>query len=179
MMPITETLDLTPAVRHFASGLAGGLKDVFAKMFNEQAELVPHIGAPGRRHVSSIIAFAGQVSGFLCIHMEPEVACRIAEGLLDTKFDHVEDEVRDAVGELANMVAGKLKSHLSQRRECFRISIPTVIEGTDYSTYAPAQAQNLFFGVAAGKYRFSIQLALEPKGTETEDSPYSKTPSRR
>jgi chemotaxis protein CheX len=43
-----------------------------------------------------------------------------------------EDDVRDVLGELANMVAGNLKSLLPKGVD---LSIPTVVEGRDYSLH--------------------------------------------
>jgi chemotaxis protein CheX len=43
--------------------------------------------------------------------------------------DTVDDDVRDALGELANMIGGNLKSVMATD---VRLSMPSVIDGTNY-----------------------------------------------
>ncbi len=145
----------------YASGIARALKDIFANMFNEQAGLIPDTEVTGPTVVSAVVGFAGRISGFLCLHLDREIACGLASGLLGMELTELDDTVRDAVGEIVNMLAGGLKNHLSHNEEIFKISIPSVIEGQGISTYAPANAENRMFGVGAGKFRFKVQLVVE------------------
>ncbi len=145
----------------YAAGIARAMKDIFANMFNEQAGLVAEGEIPGDTSVSSVVGFAGRISGFLCLHLTREVACGLASGLLGMELTELDDTVRDAVGEIVNMLAGGLKNHLSHNEEYFKISVPSVIEGQGISTYAPADAEKMMFGVSAGKYQFKVQLVVE------------------
>jgi len=43
--------------------------------------------------------------------------------------ESVDDDVRDVIGELANMIGGNLKSGMAPG---VRLSMPTVMEGNDY-----------------------------------------------
>jgi chemotaxis protein CheX len=145
----------------YASGIARAMKDIFANMFNEQALLISAAEVTGKTRVSSMVGFAGRISGFLCLHFDQKVACNLASGLLGMELEELDDTVRDAVGEIVNMLAGGLKNHLSHNEEIFKISIPSVVVGEGISTYAPADAENMMFGVAAGKNRFKVQLVVE------------------
>ena len=59
----------------------------------------------------------------------------IAGKMLGTD-EHVSDEcVRDALGEICNMVAGSFKGQLSDIAEKCMLSVPTVVSGKDYQLY--------------------------------------------
>ncbi len=152
------TTDIHP---DFVAGIDSAAKDIFANMYSEQAGLVPAESITGEIGLSSIIGFAGKISGFLALHFDRQNACLLASGLLGTEIEDVDETVRDAAGELVNMLAGGLKNNLSQDGEAFKLSMPSVIEGREYSTYPPADAQNLQVGVLAGKYQFRVQLVVE------------------
>jgi chemotaxis protein CheX len=142
-------------------GLACALSDVFSAMFNAQARIVPAAEIDNLQFMTAMLGFAGRLSGFLCLHVNQDVACSLASGLLGMQLDHVDDTVCDAMGEISNMLAGGLKTHLSHNGEAFKLAIPSVIQGREYSTRAPAHAKNLIMGVAAGPHRFKLQLVLE------------------
>ncbi len=141
--------------------LLHGLQDLFINMFNERATLIPPEGVCDQPRISSVVGFAGRLTGCLLLHFSPDVACAVAGALLGTKIRSVDETVCDAIGEMVNMLAGGFKHHLSKSEELFKISIPSVIAGQDYETHAPADSQILLVGVSAGPYSFKVQLVLE------------------
>jgi chemotaxis protein CheX len=142
-------------------GLLHALQDLFSNMFNERAILIPPEGVCDQPRISSVVGFAGRLTGCLLIHLNPEVACALAGALLGTPIRKVDETVCDAIGEMVNMLAGGLKHHVSKNEEMFKISIPSVIAGQDYATHAPADSQMLMVGVSAGPYSFKVQLVIE------------------
>jgi chemotaxis protein CheX len=81
--------------------------------------------------VTAAVYFAGDWKGAVLIECSPQQAFEITARLLGSTAPRAMDEdVRDALGELANMVAGNLKSVLPRG---VGISMPSVVEGTDYS----------------------------------------------
>jgi chemotaxis protein CheX len=142
-------------------GLLHALQDVFINMFNERATLIPPEGVCDQPRISSVVGFAGRLTGCLLIHFNPDVACALAGALLGTTILKVDETVCDAIGEMVNMLAGGLKHHVSKNEEMFKVSIPSVIAGQDYATHAPADSQILLVGVSAGPYSFKVQLVIE------------------
>ncbi len=50
--------------------------------------------------------------------------------------EHTSEEcIRDALGEICNMVAGSFKAQLSDVAEQCMLSVPTVVSGKDYQLY--------------------------------------------
>jgi chemotaxis protein CheX len=153
--------DAEVTLQDFENGLTAALREVFATMLNEQVRIISATGVTDQIRLSSIVGFGGLVSGFIGLHLSCETACWIASALLGINISEDDETVRDAVGELGNMVAGRLKKFVSRTEEMFGVSIPSVIEGTAYSAHAPAGARQLLFGVMAGGHRFKVQLVLE------------------
>jgi len=81
--------------------------------------------------LTAAVYLTGEWKGAVYIHLEPVPACKFAGHFLGMPApDGVGDDVRDVMGELANMVAGNLKCTLAPG---IRVSIPSVTDGPDYS----------------------------------------------
>jgi len=81
--------------------------------------------------VTAAVHFAGEWRGAVLLQLSPELACSLCARLIRTGSPlEYDDNVRDAMGELANMVAGNLKSVLPFR---VALSMPTVVEGSNYA----------------------------------------------
>lgn len=144
--------------------LEKALQEITTTMFNCSSEIVPpdqtEVVAPG---ISAIIGFGGKISGFIAIHLSPASACTLAEGLLGMQFESVDEIVADAMGEMVNMLAGGLKKFTSQSEDLFKISVPSIVYGSDYSTRAPKDSERLAMGVRAGNCDFTVQLVFVAK----------------
>jgi chemotaxis protein CheX len=105
--------------------------DVFRTMLNMEIEAQPDGELDATSSVSAAVHFAGEWKGAVLIQMSPALACTLCARLLRVEPPPIyDDNVRDAMGELANMVAGNLKSVLPPG---VAISMPIVVEGSDYA----------------------------------------------
>jgi chemotaxis protein CheX len=84
--------------------------------------------------VISLVGFAGQWSGSGTIHCSADLACTISGKLLLTNFDRVNEEVLDAIGEVANMIIGNFKDDAADKLGPLGLSTPTVIHGSNFQT---------------------------------------------
>lgn len=82
--------------------------------------------------VISLVGFAGQWRGSGSIRCSGRLACSISGKLLLTEFDHVDDEVLDAMGEIANMIIGNFKDDAAYKLGPLGLSTPTVIYGNNF-----------------------------------------------
>jgi chemotaxis protein CheX len=146
-------------IQELEISLEKALKEITTTMFNSGSELIPpdkvEIVPPG---LSAIVGFGGRISGFIAIHLSPRSACTLAASLLGMNFDEMDDIVADAMGEMVNMIAGGLKKFASQDEDLFKISVPSIVYGNDYSTHAPKNSQRLLLGVQTEFCTFSVQL---------------------
>lgn len=85
------------------------------------------------------ITFRGNLEGCLGISLSWPCAQAIARNMLALEPDAEisEREVCDAVGEVANMVMGSIKSRIQDTYPDIAVSIPTVVTGRELSSSLP------------------------------------------
>lgn len=117
---------------HLANALARAVKETFQVMLSTDLE----VGEPFLRSeavtydgVSAIIGMAGRLAGSISIHCPERVALAVTSKLLGSEVKEPGPEVHDAIGELANVIAGTTKRIMSETVSLFEISIPTVVSG--------------------------------------------------
>jgi chemotaxis protein CheX len=118
-------------VEAYQSETAQIVSDVFLTMLGMevQASFEQWILQPGT--MTAAIFFAGNWKGAVMIECSERQACRWTAKLMSIpEPDGITDHVRDALGEIANMVGGNLKSVLPAG---VGLSMPTVVQGRDYS----------------------------------------------
>ncbi len=141
--------------------LVRAMKEITSTMFNCESEIVsPDQVAMIPPGLSAIVGFGGKICGFVAIHLSPPSACTLASNLLGMSFSDLDDIVADAMGEMVNMLAGGLKKYASQNEDLFKISVPSIVYGMDYSTHAPKNSQRLLIGVQAGPCTFGVELVF-------------------
>jgi chemotaxis protein CheX len=93
--------------------------------------------------VTSMVGLAGQLCGVLSVHCDDKAAALMTSKMLGVPLDNVGAEMSDALGEICNMVAGNFKNKISGLGDGCMLSPPTVVTGSDYSTYAMADSPAL------------------------------------
>ena len=89
------------------------------------------------------IGIAGPISGSGSLCLSTSFSCRIASRFLMNEYSEVNDEVLDAVAELANMIIGGLKSALEEDLGPMGLSIPTVVFSEHYFARSPSLSERL------------------------------------
>ena len=90
---------------------------------------------------TSIISFVGDISGAVMLKCSKQVGAKIASRLLGSEVHPDSEDMRDAIGELLNMIIGSAKTYYSQV-DSFTLSVPTTIVGKDFSLYIKANTGN-------------------------------------
>ena len=86
---------------------------------------------PSADRLTSALHLAGDWNGAVLLECSRSQACRLAGRFLSQDPpESVDDDVRDVLGELANMIGGNLKCVLTRG---IRLSMPSVVDGSDYS----------------------------------------------
>jgi len=86
---------------------------------------------PRTDRLTAVIHLAGAWKGRVLVETSVRQACRLTSlitGVVEPSG--LNDDVRDALGEVANMVGGNLKSFLGRGVE---LSMPLVVEGSHYT----------------------------------------------
>jgi CheY-specific phosphatase CheX len=106
--------------------------DVFETMLKYPVESVPESYAEKRDAVTAAIFFAGAWTGATLLECSEAQAFSFTAKLMaipePTRLD---DDVRDSIGEIINMIGGNLKSVLPTG---VGLSMPSVLEGANYAS---------------------------------------------
>jgi chemotaxis protein CheX len=145
----------------------GATLDVLRTM----ARIEPKRGEPrlkgqddGSYDVSGVVGLTGQVQGFVSLSFRESAALHVVGCFVGEPVHAVDEHVKDAVGELANMVAGGAKRALAAAGYDLRISIPSVIVGRGHSISRPKGVPciEIPFETEAGAFSVDLCLKLEP-----------------
>jgi len=81
--------------------------------------------------IMGLITFQNGTKGCLAIYCSQTCARAIAINMLGMNpDDKIEDnEVKDAIGEVTNMVMGGVKSRVQDHKNTIQVSIPTIVKG--------------------------------------------------
>lgn len=86
--------------------------------------------------VSGVIGMSGRAVGTVVLSLSKKVALHAASTMLLAEATELNADVIDAVGELANMVAGAAKAQLEEYQ--LSISLPSVITGEHHEVHFPS-----------------------------------------
>jgi len=98
------------------------------------AEAVPgkpyvKTGSAACGDISGVVGITGQAEGSLCLTFSREVILQIMTSMLGEEQKEITEEVKDAVGELTNMISGDSRRRLQEKGYTFHGAIPSVISG--------------------------------------------------
>ena len=95
-----------------------------------KADCVPN------HEISGVIGLSGKALGTVVLSLSRELALKAASAMLMGEVSEINGNVIDAVGELANVVAGGAKAQLEEYN--LNTSLPSVITGRNHSVRFPS-----------------------------------------
>lgn len=114
--------------------------------------------------VSGIIGLTGKAKGAAVISLGRETAIRCTERLLGRRPPTVNADVRDAVGEMANIVAGGAKAQMQQLK--LSVSLPSIIIGRNHLTNFPSNITPVCVPFQCELGPVSLQVGLREETDE-------------
>ena len=119
--------------------LSSSVFEVFGTMLGVNCEAVqstiPHSPIGAAESVTAVVGFGGILSGACVITCGELSARQIASRMTGMAFEDLDDVVKDAIGEICNMVAGAWKSSVPGLAANCGLSVPAVITGRDYNLH--------------------------------------------
>jgi len=94
-------------------------------------------GSQPSHEVSGIIGLSGKAQGTVVVGLGREAAIKVAEVMLQERPPEINGDVVDAVGEMANIIAGRAKSQLEELE--MNVSLPSVITGKSHCIQFPTK----------------------------------------
>jgi len=109
------------------------VQEVFDLMLGDRLEATPEPAPVNTLDVTSMVGLAGSICGLLTLRCSSKSAALMATKMLGADGAGAKAQMEDAVGEVCNMVAGNFKNKISGVGDTCKLSVPTVIRGSDYS----------------------------------------------
>jgi chemotaxis protein CheX len=113
--------------------------------------------------VTAMVGLAGTCNGIVSIHTPQTLALKFAAQMLGMDVSEVADDINDALGEIANMIGGSFKHHLSNGGNDIKLSTPSVVAGTNYSFTTANHGKSLTLNFSADGEEFKVSVVLEPE----------------
>jgi len=83
--------------------------------------------------VSGIIGITGTIKGSLALSFSAGSILKIVSNMLGEEITSVNGDIRDAVGEITNMVSGAARKRIEAMGFSLSASIPTVVSGQEHT----------------------------------------------
>ncbi len=115
--------------------------------------------------ISGIIGLAGEASGSVSVTFPSKLARKIYASMVGEKAPGLTREVQDAIGEVANMVAGGAKAVLAQKGFSFRIAIPSIVVGRGHTIDHKGRGPCLVVPFTLDEETFWLEVSFGPSET--------------
>ena len=151
------------AIPDLSDLLTAAVTDVFATMLNTRIKV---LGANQERPknsdpmIASAVGFVGGLNGVVYVYAREKFACEITSMLLGP--DHDESMVNDAMGELANMTVGYLKSRLSDRGMSCVLTIPSIVRGSSFVVEPVSSDERQMLTFASRDNWLWVEILIKP-----------------
>lgn len=116
--------------------------------------------------ISVIIGFSGgRVQGTFVLHYNKEMALHLSKAIFELDASEIEGEVLDAVGEVTNMISGKIKTDIVNSGDVpeFDITVPTIIVGSQFQTHIRMDNVSKIYPFDAKDGEITLNLELKVK----------------
>lgn len=148
--------------------VTSAVSELFSTMLGMEMRLIPLPTEVnnGEAHVAGAVGFIGRLTGVVYVYTAVPFARRITATFLGLDQSEVEGDemINDAMGEMANMLVGNMKSRLSDRGMPCVLTIPSVVRGSHFSVEAVTSVEGQVFAFEAEGNRLFIEVLF--KATE-------------
>lgn len=136
-------------------------KDVFSTMLMvdlDNRDVIENKKCEMHSNMTSMIGLGGGIRGLLAIHCPAKVAKSITGSFLGMEIEQLDDDVKDAIGEIANMIAGNLKVSYAKVDINVELAIPTSIVGDSFYVSSISDSNRFIVPFLFGEDTFWLEL---------------------
>ena len=126
----------------------------------QKGEPTGEIG-PMKDSITGMVGLAGTHKGMLAVHFPNSLAYAITTSFLGMEVEEMNEDVQDAIGEIANMLGGNVKTILSDKGKDIQLSLPSTISGEEYTLMPQNDVDQVFIPFTAPAGTFHVELELE------------------
>ncbi len=157
-MELQESVDIGAKVTE-------SVLDVFDTMLSLTVETVEDdtAEAGGEERVVGAVNFAGDVQGLITFDVSVSFARLMAASMMGIEVDEIEsdDEVKDLLGEVSNIIGGNLKSAFTDAGLDCSISTPSLTLGSDFTIQSLNMENFQRFAFRYEDHRIFVEVGLK------------------
>ena len=131
-------------------------EEIFAAVLGLQIGLDTSGGVTAGRVITGMVQITGDWRGAVAIELSEPLARQATAIMFGMEPDEpAGEDIRDTVGEIANMTGGNVKSLLGGTCQ---LSLPSVTEGAEYEVSVPGTAVTQVVGFRCGDERLRVSI---------------------
>jgi len=127
-----------------------------------------HVGNPYLKEnslalgdVTGIVGLTGETRGTLSISFSEDCILSIVGKMFDEEITKIDHDVKDAVGEILNIVSGQARKKLETLGRSLKGAIPSVIAGKNHSITHITAHSVIAIPFSTNNGNFTIEICLE------------------
>ena len=109
--------------------------------------------------VTGIIGITGNAEGSLAITFSHDCICHLVANMFGEQVETINQDVKDAVGELTNMISGDARRQLAESGLPLQAGIPQVFSGPTHKVEHSGPAIAVPFETPGGQFTIEVCLA--------------------
>lgn len=111
--------------------------------------------------VTGLVGLTGDKNGSVSLSFSKVCAVAIVKNMLGGEVEDVVQDVKDAVGELTNMISGQARAGLSEKGLVFQGSTPSVIMGDNHTISHVSKSPIMAIPFETEFGKFTIEFCFE------------------
>ena len=111
--------------------------------------------------VSGILGLTGDAKGTISVSFSEKSILTIVSNMFGEEIEELNEEVKDAVGEITNMISGQARQKLDELGMSLKAAIPTVIMGKSHSITHFTKERIIAIPFTTENGGFTIEVCFE------------------
>ena len=111
--------------------------------------------------VSGIVGFTGETNGAVFITFDESCIVKVVSNMFGEQLNEINDDIKDAVGELTNMISGQARKELEEIGKVFQGGIPSVVSGKNHELRPMTKGPKIAIPFRTAFGSFTIEVALD------------------
>ena len=111
--------------------------------------------------ISAIIGVTGPKRGSISVSFSTDSATELVCGMLGGAVEDLEQDMQDAVGEVANMISGQARASLAKKGLVLQGSTPSVVVGKGHQILHMSKAVVMAIPFTTPKGQFTVEFCFE------------------
>ncbi len=111
--------------------------------------------------ISGVIGLTGIKKGAVVFSLSKEAAVVIVSSMMGQSYEAINNEIKDAIGEITNMITGDARRELAEKGHVFEAGIPTVVVGKGHEIVSIVKGPTITIPFKVGNDSFLVEASFE------------------